>query len=62
LVSGQDVSEVVVAAGARPAERVAAVKVIEDERVGSEFEQGGHGVAVPGLRGEVDGGDALAVA
>jgi hypothetical protein len=62
VASGEDVREFFVAADACPAERVAAVEAVEDERVCSEFEQCGDGLALSCLRSEVDRGDALAVA
>src|ERR671931_2572552 len=60
--SREHVRQLGVAAEARPAERTAAVQVVEDERVSAELEQDEHGFALPGLRGEVDGGYPLAVA
>jgi hypothetical protein len=58
--SRKNVREFFVAVDARPSECVAAVQVVEDERVRSEFEQCDERLALRCLRGEVDGGDALA--
>src|SRR5262245_43427963 len=58
----EHVGELLVAAGACPAERAAPVQPVEDERVCSELEQRDNRLAPACLGREVDGGDALAVA
>ena len=58
----EDVREFLVTAGACPFERVAAVKVVLDQRVCSEVEQCGDCLALSRLGREVDGSDAVAVA
>lgn len=60
--SWEDVCEVLVAADARPSPRGAVVELVLHERICSQFEKCGDGVTLPRLRGEVDCGDAFAVA
>src|SRR4051794_9142189 len=60
--SGEQLGEFFMTAETGPAERGAAVELVEDEQVGSELQESDDGVALSGLCGEVEGGDALAVA